>query len=211
MDETIDQLQYDEKHYCWEGTIEVQASKDLFQTDLYTLNTFIDEAEQPLCITALNSIDYVKEHFEEIYHIFLESMLAWQNSNKMAYEVYDEETHNFDPIHFSHKEEIHNYLGSPLLQIHPSYIKDQFSYYSVNFFNQNRLSIEHGFSALFHKKELIDLIPFDAETGLQNLIDLEPDCTRWQPNFWMLKLERSELLYNDPPTFKNVWLNGTST
>ncbi|WP_426332795.1 DUF6985 domain-containing protein [Paenibacillus silvae] len=206
MNRTLDQLRYIENYKSWEGSLEVKASVDLFNTEIYSLTTFID-TNHALTTEDLNTIHYVKKHFHEIYTIFLESLLEWQ-SYGIAYEIYDEQNHSFETIYLKEIEDLHSYVGLPILQILHDHAKDGHSYYSLNFNKHCRISIEHGFTALFHKKELIDLSPSDIDSVISGLQYIEPDCSQWEKGFWRLKPKLENSHYDEPEVIRNMWISG---
>jgi len=205
MHTVIDQFSYDEKYECWDGNIIVNTMNTLFERKHMSLPTIMD-TKQPLSTSDLNTIHYVKEHFHIIYDVFLESLLLWQ-SKGMRYEIYDEQEHTFEDAYFKTKEDIHLYLGQPLLEILPTHSKDNFSYFSLIFANRCLISIEHGLTALFHKHDLIDLDAADMINILESLSRIEPDCSKWTNNFWLLKTAKNLKHYEEPEAAREIWLN----
>lgn len=201
----IDQFSYDEKYECWDGNIIVNTMNTLFETEHMSLPTIMD-TKQPLSTSDLNTIHYVKEHFHKIYDAFLESLLFWQ-SKGMRYEIYDEQEYTFEDAYFKTKEDIHPYLGQPLLEILPKHSKENFSYFSLIFADRCLISIEHGLTSLFHKDELIHFDASDIISILGSLRGIEPDCSKWTNNFWLLNTVKNINYHQEPEAAREIWFN----
>jgi predicted ATPase len=124
----------------------------------------------------------------------------------MTFEVFDRETLKFCPIVFNRKEDIHSFLGSPLLKIITGVEKENHSYYSMRFDKEFLLSIEHGLSFLCHKDEIIDIESTDTETIIQSISFFEMACSLWQKNFWKIKYKLASDLYRNRELAREMWL-----
>ncbi|WP_046215842.1 hypothetical protein [Paenibacillus wulumuqiensis] len=204
MTNTINHLQYSEKYGCWEGELHVQLPPSLSSTAPYPVAILIDTSN-PLTDRDTNTIHYIRDHFSNIYYSFLEALLSWQSEGHV-FESYEEQTGSFVPLHFVNPQDIHIYLGTPVLQILPGYFQGEFSYYSLEFFKNCRLSIEHGLTGIFHNNILIDLAPSDTEAMLSLLSYIEPDYERWKKDFWKVTFTLKDKIFEDPAVSKQMWL-----
>lgn len=111
-------------------------------------------------------LDFIKEHFQELYDKLLENLFEEYSENPLL-DVWDEETGEFERIMFATKEEMHPYLGmTPCIDVKS--FKDKV-YLGLTFYQHNRLSIEHGICAIFDKLELFLVDSYDFEGILDNL------------------------------------------
>lgn len=204
MSYSIEGLNYQEKYRCWEGNITVICDSSLFGKDEISLPIYINSREE-LTKEEYNTICYLKENFNLIYENILKGILKWQSTG-VKFEIFNNETSEFEPIVFKNINDIHQYIGMPKLQIIHGYVKNDFSYFAVNFFDDCLISIEHGLSALFYKEDLIDINSSDAETIIDLLSYYEEDCSLWQKNFWLVKLNTKFNDLSDKSTIREKWL-----
>ena len=125
------------------GTVQMEARYWLYQKDS---ENFFGELE------------FVREHFQQIYDSFLEHLFVEYTNNPLD-DVWDEETGKSERIMFSKKEEMHPYLGMlPCIDI-KSY-KERVLF-GLSFYKHNRISIEHGLCAVYDKLDLLLMDAYD--------------------------------------------------
>jgi len=93
----------------------------------------------------------------------------------------------FSPIVFNCAEDVHQYIGTPRLQIIHGYVKNNYSFFAVNFFDDCLISFENGLSALLYKEDIIDIDVSDAETIISSLSYHKGECSLWQKDSWLAK------------------------
>lgn len=197
-------FEYSEKYRCWEGDLKVKCSEDLFgQTEL-ALKSMMD-SQEPLTEANYHALCYVRDHFDEIYETILKTLFEWQTTGQ-EFEVFDKETYNFDPIVFESAEEIHPFLGKPVLEIVPDYEKEGQSYFCINFFKDCLLSIEHGLTALCHKNEVIDIEASETISMLELLCHFEKDCSLWKKDFWRVRFQLKDDIYREIEAGRKMWI-----
>ncbi|WP_423802203.1 hypothetical protein [Neobacillus sp. SAB-20_R2A] len=193
-------INYSDQYRCWEGQINVKH----FDGEVFSLRIFVDSTNS-LTEADYHTLTYVKEHFAEIYENILHTLFEWQQSNGMTFEVFDEEKSTFDRILFDSKEEIHPLLGEPILEIIPGYEKENLSYYCIRF-DHCLLSIEHGFNALCHKNDVIEIEACEIIPLLEALSYFEKDYSRWEKDFWKVKFKFNAELYSERDAVREMWL-----
>ena len=205
MTNTINNLQYNENYGCWEGKLQAQLPPPLSHIAFDSIAILIDTSN-PLTNRDMNTIDYIKDHFADSYYSFLEALFFWQSEGHI-FEAYEEQTDSFAPVYFDNPQDIHAYLGVPVIQILPSYFQGDFSYYTFEFFNNCWLSIEHGLTGIFHQNILIDLAPSGTEAILGLLSHIEPDFEAWEKDFWKVTFTLKDKVFEDPAATRKIWLN----
>jgi hypothetical protein len=199
----VEGLKYYENYRCWEGAIKAKCSEALFGENELLLRSFID-SQEPISEANYHVLRYVQDHFAEIYETILRTMFEWQSLG-MKFEIFDKEKLTFKDIKFNSWEELHPVMGEIILEIVPDYEKDGQSYYCIRF-DHCLLSIEHGFTALCHRKEVIDIESCEIISMLEMLSHFEHDCTKWVKDFWRVKLQLKADLYRNKDAARELWL-----
>lgn len=203
---SIDELKYLKKYRCWEGDIRAKCSKSLFGKDEISLFTYIKKNTDQLTEAEYNSIKYIKNNFHIIYENILKGLYEWQGTEHIQFEIFEEDTLTFTPVTFDSYKDIHQYIGTPSIEISHQCSKENYSYFAVNFNENCLLSIEHGFSMLFYKNDMIDIDAADMDTMIECLKYYEEDCTLWKKDFWLLKCNVDIEIYNDKDLMRKKWI-----
>lgn len=125
------------------GTVTMEADYCLYQKDAEDFS---------------GELDFVREHFQQLYDSFLEHIFELYEKNTKL-DVWDEETCKSERIVFSRKEDMHPYLGmEPVIHI-KSYEERVLT--GLSFYRHNRISIEHGLCAVFDKLDLFCMDAYD--------------------------------------------------
>ncbi len=205
MISTVDDFCFSDVYRCWDGSIKVKCPVSFFGQNEMQLKGHLD-SKSSLPIEAYNTLCYLKENFDDVYENILKGLFELQ-SKGLKYERFNEDDLSFSPITFNRMEEIHPYLGPPVFEILPNYLKDSYAYFAVSFFKDCLLSIEHGLNAIVHKSEMIDIQPTDSYSMLERLKTYEKDCSKWQKNFGLVILEQAKSKFlHDRELVRAKWL-----
>lgn len=117
----------------------------------------VKEMELPYILYERDNEDFSKylvflqEHFREMYDSVLRGLFTAYNKN-LKWVIYQETTNTFLRIELNTYEDIHKYIGMPVIEIASHKEKILFGF---SFWKDNRMSIEHGFCAIFENNNLL--------------------------------------------------------
>ncbi|WP_027624562.1 DUF6985 domain-containing protein [Clostridium lundense] len=206
MNYSIDGLEYYEELGEWGGYITVKCSQSLFNKDEISLGVYMKGTER-LTEAEYNAINHIKINFPVIYEKILKGLYEWYKREYIPSEIFDEDTSDFIPVKFNCYEDIHRYIGTPNIEILHEYTKEDNAYFSIYFYDNCLLSIEHGLTALFHKNNMIDIDAADTEAVVNFLEYYEEDCTLWEKDFWLIKWELGkDESFDDVDLIREKWL-----
>ncbi len=159
------------------GTFKVSCDKELFGTEEIELEYVLHQQREE---NLTEHLLFIQTHFSKMYHIILKGILTAYNKSP-KWDVWSDETQTFSRIEFHSCKEIHKYLGMPTIQVinHKSKILFGFS-----FFQNNRLSMEHGLTAILEGCSLLFIDTDDFCNILRNL-DF-PDSNRYKEYLYHL-------------------------
>lgn len=164
----IDNFEFSERYGIWCGSVMVKGNSPLFeQEEIYLTGHY--ESKGELTEEACNVLYFFKQKFMDIYLMILRRLFELQQKGEWKYEIFNERDLTFSPITFVTPEEIHPYLGMPTFEIIPDASREQYHYFVIHFHRDCLLSIEHGFSFLFYKEELIDMDVGDSYNMVNRL------------------------------------------
>lgn len=130
------------------GFLNVLCDEELFGTQEIKLRYFLWQQETE---DLSENLQFVQKHFKEMYQAVLEGVfIAYNKSPK--WDVWDEKTDTFSRIEFHDYKEIHNYIGTPTIDVMLHRKKILFG---LSFYRGNRLSMEHGLTAVLENCKLL--------------------------------------------------------
>lgn len=139
--------------------IKVKCDSSLYGVDEIELDCWLHQMDNE---TFSNELLYIQEHYKQLYDcVLLNIFLSYLKSPKWC--IWNEELNNFLRVDFTKKEELHLYIGVPTIDIMYHENKVVFG---LSFWKNNRLSIEHGFCAVFCQNELLLIADSDFENIL---------------------------------------------
>lgn len=135
----------------YEGIIEVRCDSVLWGTSFRNFSCYFPKSSQEQNKQKIQLIRLLQENFSSMYEKILKELYNWQEKGILL-EYWDEKTACLKPIRFHKKEEIHPYLGEPVITLLD---REKESYIGLEFWKSCTLSIEHGITALFSYTELL--------------------------------------------------------
>lgn len=130
------------------GLCKVTCDKKLFDMEQIELPYILFQQEGE---NFSEHLAFVQEHFREMYAAVLKKLLAAYRK-KPLWDIWDEESQTFLRIELQKEEDVHKYIGLPTIEI-MSYGEKTLCGFS--FWKNNRMSIEHGFCAVFEQHSLL--------------------------------------------------------
>ncbi|WP_043931473.1 hypothetical protein [Bacillus sp. EB01] len=202
----IDRFKYYEEYGEYDGWLTVNSTASLFGTDEIEIVGNC-KTKPPLSTKELDTINFLKKEFPQIYKTVLDTLFALQEDGPIKWEIFNSEDYSFSPITFSNSSEIHSYIGKPAFQILTDTVKDDYAYFAISFFKDNQLSIEHGFTFVFYKNSLIHLDFTDDISTVEGIYYYEQDPAKWKEGLWKVMFggvkERNQ---NDKELIRSKWL-----
>ena len=144
------------------GGFEVTADPALYGVGQITLHDRIHTKIDPEDLS--NLLSFIQKYYRQAYDQVLDGVFsAYKNNPK--WDVWIEEAEKFLRIDFAQKEELHTYLGMPIVDVA---VYDGKNYWGLTFpGGTNKLSFEHGFCAVFEQEQLLILADNDFPIVLQ--------------------------------------------
>ena len=137
-------MKYDERV----GTFKVFSSEELYgKKEIELAYTLCGSESDEL----LEQLAFVRNHYQSMYYTVLKNLLlAYKNNPK--WDIWNEETHTFSRLDLQKERDVHKYIGEPTVEImrHEKKILT-----GLSFYKKNKMSIEHGFCAIFDKDDLL--------------------------------------------------------
>ena len=94
---------------------------------------------------------FIQKHYREMYVSILKGLFIAYSKNP-KWDIWNETTNTFLRIELYSYEDIHKYIGVPTIEIMSHKGKVLFGF---SFWKDNKMSIEHGFCAVFEHSNLL--------------------------------------------------------
>lgn len=144
------------------GSFEVRCNPAFYGAEIITLDYRMHTGFSPEDLTKL--LSFIRENYRHAYNCVLAGVLsAYKNTPK--WDVWMEETKHFLRIDFAEKEELHLYIGLPVVDLA---FCDGKALWGLTFpGGTNKLSLEHGFCMVFEQEKPLVLADNDFPVILQ--------------------------------------------
>lgn len=135
------------------GTVKISCDEKLYGKSLLDADYILYQSQEE---TFSHELKLVQENYKQMYDDFLEQILTAYRKNA-RWQVWDEANQGFKRVPFEKKEDLHPYLGEPVIEVmnqagHPVI--------GLSFHKNNPLSMEHGLCAVY---ENLRLLMIDAD------------------------------------------------
>ncbi len=147
---------YDAGDFYDTGSFDVRCDTMLYGAECITLDYRIHSEFSPEDLSRIQS--FIQGNYKQAYdHILAGVLSAYKNNPK--WDVWMEETKDFLRIDFTQKEELHSYIGMPVIELA---LCSGRTFWGMTFpGGTNKLSYEHGFCAVFEQEKLLVLADND--------------------------------------------------
>lgn len=144
------------------GSFEVRCNPAFYGAEIITLDYRMHTGFSPEDLTKL--LSFIRENYRHAYNCVLAGVLsAYKNTPK--WDVWMEEAKHFLRIDFAEKEELHPYIGLPVVDLA---FCDGKALWGLTFpGGTNKLSLEHGFCMVFEQEKPLVLADNDFPVILQ--------------------------------------------
>ena len=147
---------YDVGNFFDTGSFDVKCDSKLYGSGRITLEYRIHSKFNEEDVSRI--LSFIQENYYHAYGQVLAGVLsAYKNNPK--WDVWMEETKDFLRINFTEKEELHSYIGKPIIELASCNGK---TFWGMDFpGGTNKLSFEYGFCTVFEQKKLLVLADND--------------------------------------------------
>lgn len=138
------------------GKIMVNCDSRLYGKEKIELNYFLHTLENE---DFSDTLKFVQTNYKQLYDLVLEHVFAAYSKNT-KWDIWDESTQSLYRIFLKKKEDVHLYVGVPTIDIMR---REDNILLGLSFWEDNRLSIEHGLCAIFDNTKLLLIAASDFE------------------------------------------------
>lgn len=144
------------------GSFDVSCNPLLYGPERITLEYRIYSRSDPKDLSEI--LTYIQEVFRQAYDQVLSGVFsAYKHAPK--WDVWMDETKEFLRIDFTEKEELHPYIGRPIVELA---FCNKKAFWGLTFpGGTNKLSFEHGFCTVFEQEKLLVLADNDLPSVLK--------------------------------------------
>ncbi len=144
------------------GSFKVSSDPILYGVGQITLDYWIHTKINPEDLS--ETLSFIQKHYRQAYDQVLDGVFsAYKNSPN--WDVWVDDAKKFLRIDFAQKEELHAYIGIPIVDL--AFYNGK-SFWGLTFPDgTNKLSFEHGFCTVFEQEKLLILADSDFPHILQ--------------------------------------------